>query len=87
VEDAFVFALSRDNATALNEEITRLREAGEIAAADIDYKALAEVYGELIGITNERGEVYHAFDETGWYLLLTVKPDYLPGFATIRIGK
>ncbi len=86
VEGAFVFALSRDNAVALNEEITKIREAGEIAAADIDYKALADVYGELIGITNEYGEVHHAFDEAGWYLLLTVKPDYLPGFAPIRIG-
>ncbi|HEY42035.1 MAG TPA: hypothetical protein G4O18_09325 [Dehalococcoidia bacterium] len=86
VEGAFVFALSRDNAVALNEEITRIREAGEIAAVDIDYKALADCYGELIGITNGAGEVYHAFDEVGWYLLLAVKPDYLPGFAPIRIG-
>jgi hypothetical protein len=86
VEGAFVFALSRDNAVALNEEITSIREAGEIAAVDIDYEALANAYGELIGITNGAGEVYHAFDEAGWYLLLAVKPDYLPGFAPIRIG-
>ncbi len=86
VEGAFVFALSRENAVALNEEITEIREAGEVAAVDIDYKALADCYGELIGITNEYGEVHHAFDEAGWYLLLAVKPDYLPGFAPIRIG-
>ncbi len=86
VEGAFVFALSRDNAVALNEEITELREAGEIAAVDIDYKALADVYGELIGITNEYGEVYHAFGEAGWYLLLAVQPDYLPAFTPIRIN-
>ena len=86
VEGAFVFFLSRDNAVALNEEITKLREAGDITAADIDYKALADIYGESIDITNEFGEVYHAFDEAGWYLLLAVKPDYLPGFAAIRIG-
>ena len=86
VEGAFVFALSRDNAVALKEEITELREAGEIAAVDIDYKSLADVYGELIGITNEYGEVYHAFDKAGWYLLLAVKPDYLPAFSPIRIN-
>jgi len=86
VEGAFVFALSRDNAVALNEEMTQIREAGEIAAVDIDYKALADVYGELIGITDEYGEVRNAFDEAGWYLLLAVEPDYLPGFAPIRIG-
>jgi hypothetical protein len=86
VEGAFVFALSRDNAVALNDEVTKIREAGEIAAADIDYKSLADVYGELIGTTDEYGEVHHAFDEVGWYLLLAVKPDYLPGFAPIRIG-
>jgi hypothetical protein len=86
VEGVFVFALSRDNAVALNQEITEIREAGEIAVVDIDYKALADCYGELIGITNEAGEVTHAFDEAGWYLLLAVKADYLPGFAPIRIG-
>jgi Ca2+-binding EF-hand superfamily protein len=86
VEGAWVFALSRDNALALNDEIIKIREAGEITAAEIDYKALADIYGEFIDITDENGEVHHAFDEAGWYLLLVVKTDYLPGFAPIRIG-
>jgi len=86
VEGAFVFALSRDNAEALKAEIATLREHSATDAADIDYKALADIYGEFIDITDENGEVHHAFDEAGWYLLLAVKLDYLPAFRPIHIG-
>lgn len=86
VEGAFVFALSRDNAEAFKAEMATLSEDNTVTAADKDYKALADVYGELIGITGNNGEVYHAFDEAGWYLLVAVKPGCLPGFAPIRIG-
>jgi Ca2+-binding EF-hand superfamily protein len=86
VEGAFVFALSRENAEALKAEIAALGEDVSTAPADIDYMALAEVYGELLDITDENGEVHHAFDEAGRYLLLAVKPDYLPAFRPIRIG-
>jgi hypothetical protein len=86
VEGALVFALSRDNAEALKAEIATLREDGVTAAADVDYEVLARAYGELIGITDENGEVHHAFDEVGLYLLLAVKAEYLPAFRPIRIG-
>jgi hypothetical protein len=86
VEGAFVFALSRENAEALKAEIAALGGDITAAQADIDYMVLAETYGELIDITDENGEVHHAFDEAGLYLLLAVKPDYLPAFRPIRIG-
>lgn len=86
VEGALVFALSRENAEALKAEMAPLREDSVTAAADVDYEALARAYGEFIDITDEKGEVHHAFDKAGWYLLLAVKPDYLPAFRPIHIG-
>ena len=81
VGGAFVFALSRDNAEAFQAEMATLREDTATDADGVDYQSLAETYGELIGITGNNGEVYHAFDEAGWYLLLAVKGGYYPGFA------
>jgi len=86
VEGAFVFVLPRDNAEALKAEIATLRDDSAMDAADIDYKALADTYGEIVYITDENGEVHHTFDEAGWYLLLAVKPEYLPAFRPIYIG-
>jgi hypothetical protein len=85
VGGAFVFALSRENAEALQAEMATLRASEAAGTEGVDYQALGEAYGELIGITGNNGEVYHAFGEAGWYLLLAVKGGYYPGFAPITI--
>jgi hypothetical protein len=85
VEGAGVWALTRDKMESLQTEMKALREDAALSAADADYESLMSIYGVFIGRTNESGQVTHEFDETGGYLLVTVKPGYFPGWAVIRI--
>jgi len=86
VQGAGVWALTRDEADALNERISALRESGEMASLDIDWESLVEVYGIFLGRTDERGKLEHAFSEAGRYVLLAVKRGYVPGRTGIMIG-
>ena len=85
VEGAGVWALTRDEASALQEQITSATEASEDSDAEMDYESLVSVYGIFLGRTNERGQLQHAFDEAGRYILVTVKAGYFPGFGIIGI--
>jgi hypothetical protein len=80
VKDADVWALTRDEATALREEVDALREQGT-PRGEIDFPSLVT----LIGTTNGNGQLHYAFSEPGGYLLVSVKADYLPGFARIHV--
>ncbi len=84
VKDADVWALTRDEAIALREEVNALREQGT-PREEIDFPSLVGAHGTLIGTTNGNGQLKHSFDEPGGYLLVAVKADYLPGFARIGI--
>lgn len=84
VKDADVWALTRDEAIALREEVTALREQG-IPRSEIDFPSLVSAHGTLIGTTNGNGQLHYAFSEPGGYLLVSVKADYLPGFTRIFI--
>ena len=85
MENTGVWALSRDNMEALQAEVKTLRENTSIVAEEKDYETLVSFYGSLLGRTDENGELQHAFDETGAYLLVAVKKGYIPGFSPIFI--
>ena len=84
VKDADVWALTRDEASALREEVDALREQGT-PRQEIDFPSLVSAHGTLIGTTNGNGKLHYAFSEPGGYLLVSVKADYLPGFARMGI--
>jgi hypothetical protein len=86
VEGAGIWALTRDNAEVLREEMKELKEDTSIAAEDKDYEALVDIRGTFLGRTDEDGELSHTFTEAGGYLLAAVKRGYFPGFAPIGIG-
>jgi predicted component of type VI protein secretion system len=86
VKDAGVWALTRDNAELLKEELVGLREQG-VKPADIDFESIVSglsIY--FLGTTNGSGNVKYTFEEPGGYLLVAVKQNYIPGFSPIKIG-
>lgn len=48
--------------------------------------ALARERGLLLGTTGDEGTVAHAFPKEGWYVIVAVMGDYLPGVARISVG-
>jgi len=84
-EGAGIWALTRDKAEVLKEEMSALREDGSLAAAEKDYEALVDIHGIPLGRTDEDGKLYHTFTEAGGYLLVAAKKGYFPGFTPIGI--
>ncbi|NIO06701.1 MAG: hypothetical protein GTO40_01450, partial [Deltaproteobacteria bacterium] len=84
--DAGVWALTREKAEVLKEELAALREGNNLASSDTDLESIISVHGTFLGRTDERGKLYHAFDEAGHYMLAAVKKHYFPGFTGINIG-
>ena len=56
-------------------------------ASTEDYASIAEKCGKLLGWTNRRGYVYPPprIWRAGEYVLVAIKPHYIPGFARIKI--
>ncbi|MFC1920580.1 hypothetical protein ACFLYQ_02515 [Chloroflexota bacterium] len=87
LEGAGIWALTKDQAEVMREELATLNSDTSIPAEDKDYEALADIHGTFIGHTSEDGRLYHAFEEANTYVLAAVKRTYLPGFSTIRVGE
>jgi len=87
IENAGIWAFTKERAEELHADINAIRESSDVAVEDIDYESLADIYGEFLGRTNNRGQLDHAFSEEGGYLLLSIKRGYIPGRAGIRIGE
>lgn len=87
VQGAGVWALTRENADALNQRIAAMQESGELSKADLDWESIVQVYGILLGRTDIRGKLDYAFTESGRYLLIAVKWGYVPGRTGIGIGE
>ncbi len=87
IEDAGIWAFTKERAEELQTEINALREGSDVAAEDIDYESLANIHGEFLGRTDSHGKLEHAFSEEGGYLLISIKRGYIPGKAGIRIGE
>lgn len=85
VKDAGVWAITREDADAMREEMDSLRDENGALTAEMDYESMMNIYGIFLGTTNGSGQLKHAFDEAGWYLLVAVKGGYIPGFAPIGI--
>ncbi len=86
VEGAGIWALSREEAEVLKEEMKALREDTSVAAEEKDYESLVDIHGDFLGRTDEDGQLTHAFAEAGGYLLVAVKRGYVPGFSPIGVG-
>ena len=85
VKDAGIWALTRDEADTLKEEMVAIRAEGNTTAEELDYESKISVHGTFLGTTNGSGQLKHTFNEAGGYLLVAVKKGYFPGFAPIGI--
>jgi hypothetical protein len=85
VEGAGVWAMSRDEAETLKQEIAALREDTATAAAGKDYEAVVSLHGTFLGRTDADGKLGATFDTAGNYLLVTVKHGYIPGFTVLPV--
>jgi len=85
VEGAGVWALTRNEAEALKQEMTSISETSDSANQEPDYESLVNVHGTLLGRTDGNGRLRYAFTEEGDYVLVTAKRGYFPGFAHIAI--
>ncbi|MCZ6789523.1 MAG: hypothetical protein O7D33_06240 [Chloroflexi bacterium] len=84
VEDAAVWAIRSSNVEALKADLALLREASA-PLSDDDWQALVSTHGTILGTTNGSGEIAHAFDESGGYMLVALKDGHHPGRTGIRI--
>jgi hypothetical protein len=57
----------------------------ELSALDEDTVSLMTSQGIFLGWTNNQGQVFHAFDKSGKYLLVAIKQGYKPAFSKISI--
>ncbi|OGN88236.1 MAG: hypothetical protein A2158_03795 [Chloroflexi bacterium RBG_13_46_14] len=87
IENAGIWAFTKERAEEFHTDINAIRESSDIAAEDIDYESLANIYGEFLGRTDSHGQLNHAFSKEGAYLLISIKRGYIPGRAGIRIGE
>jgi hypothetical protein len=85
VEDAVIWAITRDQVEMLRADISALNEDTSISSDEKDYEGLVELYGFRLGQTDESGQLSYVFEETGDYILVAVKRGYIPGFSPIRI--
>ncbi len=86
VSGAGVWALTRDQAETLRNDLAAMKEAGQTLNADTDWDSILNGRGIFLGRTGDTGEVTASFAEAGGYLLLAAKTGYLPARARILIG-
>lgn len=85
VEDAGVWALTREQVESLKAEMESIRESGDHEAVQAALEEAVNIRGIFLGTTNSSGKVMYAFTEEGGYLLVAFKQGYFPGFALIGI--
>ncbi|MDD5037970.1 MAG: hypothetical protein PHN78_01450 [Dehalococcoidales bacterium] len=85
VDNAGVWAVTRDKVEALKQEAQELKEDTSLTAEEKDYEALANRYGLFLGRTDEHGELDYTFKEAGGYLMVAVKRGYMPVFASLTV--
>jgi hypothetical protein len=84
VKDADIWAFTEDNAETIHEKVEALREA-DTQAGEADWEVLAREYGFFIGTTNGNGRLMYTFADEGRYLLIALKPGYIPGRTGILV--
>ncbi|MFC1971898.1 hypothetical protein ACFLVE_00630 [Chloroflexota bacterium] len=85
VKDAAVWALTRQNADALKEQLTQLKEEGNGSLQEVDWESLVSPIGIFLGTTNGSGRLEYTFTEGGRYQLIAIKGGYFPGRTGIAI--
>ncbi|HEY91713.1 MAG TPA: hypothetical protein G4O07_07750 [Dehalococcoidia bacterium] len=85
VAEAGIWAITREQVDTLREQVSALRQNDSITEEEKDYEALVGLHGTRLGQTDLNGNLTHSFDEEGFYLLVTVKRGYFPGFSGIGI--
>ncbi len=85
VEGAGIWAISRDEAATLRDEIGALRNDETTDVAEKDYETIVSLYGTFLGTTDEHGKLGATFDTAGVYILVAVKRGYVPGFTTLVV--
>jgi hypothetical protein len=84
VMGAGVWALTREQAAAFRQNMAGVREQGQ-NLQDTDWESVVSIHGVFLGRTDERGYLEASFGVPGGYLLVSVKPGYIPGFGFIFI--
>jgi hypothetical protein len=84
VMGAGIWALTREQATTFRQNMADVREYGQ-NLQDTDWESVVSIYGSFLGRTDERGYLETSFGAPGGYLLVSVKPGYIPGFGFIFI--
>ena len=85
VNDAGVWALTREQAESLKAEMESMRETGDHEAVQAALEEAVNIRGIFLGTTNGSGKVMYVFTEPSGYLLVAFKQGYFPGFAPIGI--
>ncbi len=62
-----------------------IREADIPQDEEPDGGALTQLRGIFLGRTNDQGEVTHAFDQPGAYIIVAVKRSYRPGMTKLLV--
>ncbi|MEE8354066.1 MAG: hypothetical protein V3S10_06365, partial [Dehalococcoidales bacterium] len=86
VKGAVVWALTREQAEALKTEVDAARANEDPSAVEAAIDSAVTIHGIRLGTTNGAGKLNASIAEAGGYLLVTLKPDYRPGFKPIGIG-
>lgn len=85
VKDAGVWAVTREVADSLKDELAAIRASGDPSTIQVQIENLLNAHAIFIGVTNGAGKVQYAFENSGGYLLITYKPGYWPGLKPILI--
>lgn len=82
---AGVWAITREEAEALKDELAQLKVESNQPADEQDYEKIVGAYGFFLGRTGENGKLAYTFGQAGQYILVAAKKGYLPGFTHIGI--
>jgi hypothetical protein len=85
VEEAGVWAFTREDAESLKAAVSGMRESGDQAAIDAAVTEACDIHGIFLGTTDDDGKLSYAFKDAGGYLLLARKPGFFPGWRPIVI--
>lgn len=85
VEGAETWAAKFSSIEIAKEKIAELREKYAGNWNDIDWETVLDTRCIPLGETDENGEIICSFDETGKYLILSIKQGYIPGFSGFGI--
>ncbi len=90
VKDAGVWAVTREAALAIKDNLAAARESGDRATLEAAVESELALRAIKIGTTNGHGKIVnYAFEQAGGYLLVAWKPGegYFPGFRPILITR